>query len=235
MCKKICQVNNCGRLAIAKGYCDKHYRRVRRHGKPITIQLPRGLQCCVEGCLKPVRARLLCHMHYQRLYLTGSLELKKRPTDYERFCSRIVKSDDDKCWGWRGAVHPFGYGVFTINRKNIAAHRASWQFFCGEIPPELHVLHRCDNPPCCNPNHLFLGTAKDNIRDCVQKGRYKSNSKRGEEHNAAKLTTKDVLTIRKAIKDGVSQSSLARKYKISLGCIWAIKIRKTWAHLKEHQ
>lgn len=87
------------------------------------------------------------------------------------FWKRIVKGESpDQCWSWVGST-AHGYGDFTANRKHHLAHRHSWLIHYGVIPVGLFVLHRCDNPRCCNPNHLFLGTQKDNIYDAYSKGR----------------------------------------------------------------
>lgn len=77
------------------------------------------------------------------------------------------------CWEWRGATDPDGYGVLRYQRSRMRAHRVSWQLANGPVPKGLHVLHSCDNPPCVNPDHLFLGTHQDNVRDRDQKKRGK--------------------------------------------------------------
>lgn len=92
-----------------------------------------------------------------------------------RFWSKVAKSHPDECWLWTAGVNSHGYGHFTLDAcrgKKIKVHRFSWQLHSGtELPDELDVLHRCDNPPCCNPTHLFVGTAVDNVRDMIAKGR----------------------------------------------------------------
>lgn len=88
----------------------------------------------------------------------------------ERYTKPGISPDD--CWTWIGSTDKDGYGHFDSNSKTIAGHRASWIVHNGEIPNRLHVLHRCDNPPCCNPAHLFLGTHSDNMADGARKGRF---------------------------------------------------------------
>ena len=83
--------------------------------------------------------------------------------------SKIKKTES--CWLWTG-VTDHGYGRISMQRKTLAAHRIAFEHFKGPIPDGLFVLHKCDNPPCCNPDHLFLGTHKDNMADCVAKGRH---------------------------------------------------------------
>lgn len=86
---------------------------------------------------------------------------------------RINKNKENDCWEWTGGTQSRGYGITGIpkTRKKIVTHRASYEAFIGEIPKGLYVCHKCDNPPCCNPNHLFVGTQKENLQDMVRKGR----------------------------------------------------------------
>ena len=88
----------------------------------------------------------------------------------ERFLAKVVKTDG--CWKWIGATTSSGYGCIGLGRRRkLQAHRVSYELYVGEIPEGRMVLHRCDNPPCCNPDHLFIGTQTDNMRDAARKGR----------------------------------------------------------------
>ncbi len=91
-----------------------------------------------------------------------------KPTPIERFTAKVKRTPG--CWLWQGSLTPLGYGQFSY-LGDQRAHRASWRIFCGEIPSGMFVLHRCDVRNCVNPEHLFLGTQADNIRDKVAKGR----------------------------------------------------------------
>ena len=110
-------------------------------------------------------------------------------TYQERFDAKWIPEPMSGCWLWTGAVLSAGYGLMRGRRPgNILAHRVSWELAHGPIPEDQYVLHRCDVPSCVNPNHLFLGTQKDNMADCVKKGRIMS----GERHGRAKLTDKQI-------------------------------------------
>lgn len=89
-----------------------------------------------------------------------------------RFTEKYIPVTESGCWLWTGSATPAGYGQIKAGRKLQRAHRVSWELHRGPIPDGLMVCHRCDVPSCVNPDHLFLGTAKDNFRDCVDKGRY---------------------------------------------------------------
>lgn len=94
-----------------------------------------------------------------------------------RFFSKVKIAGLNECWEWQAYKNKFGYGLFNVNYYATMAHRVSWELNNGPIPKGLYVLHKCDNPCCVNPNHLWLGTYKDNMRDCVAKGRYVSHNK----------------------------------------------------------
>ena len=97
--------------------------------------------------------------------------VRMRRTPDERFWMQTEKRLPDECWEWIGSKNDDGYGSIQINKTLTKAHRFSWQISNGEIPTGLCVLHKCDNPSCVNPNHLFLGTQQDNIIDMHKKGR----------------------------------------------------------------
>lgn len=119
------------------------------------------------------------------------------------------------CWEWQGYRRkPWGYGEIGRGRTgegNIKTHRAAWEVTHGPIPDGLSVLHSCDNPPCCNPSHLHLGTPADNVRDAVERGRVA----RGVSLPQTKLTNSEIDAIRQLYADGHSQSAIARLFGIS--------------------
>lgn len=132
----------------------------------------------------------------------------------ERFW--VAKVDIDDCWIWRGAHTSYGYGVIKMRDKTLYAHRVMWELTYGPIPDYLCVLHHCDNPPCVRPDHLFLGTRKNNAFDCIQKKR----NPIGENNGRAKLTSAQALEIRNS---KLSSYKLASKYRVSRWTIQNIK------------
>lgn len=121
----------------------------------------------------------------------------------ERFLSKVNIKGIGSCWVWQGCRSATGYGYFNIDGKIKRTHRVSYQLFRGPIPEGLHICHRCDNPPCVNPLHLFLGTQKENMQDAARKGRmstprrkYISVPKSDETHPRAILTDEQVRFIR---------------------------------------
>ena len=130
------------------------------------------------------------------------------------------------CLLWNKCVDPQGYGVAWYMGKKTMAHRAAWLKANGPIPEGLCVLHRCDNPTCVNPNHLFLGTRGQNNADRAAKKRNADIS--GEKHPSAKLTEKQVLAIR---EDTRPHRVLADIYGVDASSISNIKRRRNWAHI----
>jgi hypothetical protein len=140
----------------------------------------------------------------------------------------------DACWPWTGGSVARGYGVLAINKHTHVASRVVYEMHHGPIPDGQWVLHRCDNPPCVNPAHLFLGTPHQNTADMCDKGRAKVGARvdqKGAANHAAKFTEAQVLEIRAQHGQGASYAHLARRYGCSGGAISAICRRRTWAHL----
>jgi hypothetical protein len=133
------------------------------------------------------------------------------------------------CWIWLKARRWNGYGVIRHQHKVWSAHRLVYEIANGaSVPPNIDVCHKCDVPSCVNPDHLFVGTRGDNMRDCAKKGRICIPNLRGEQLPQAKLTEDFVRAIR---KDQRSQRAIARDYGVDKGTIANIKHRKTWRHV----
>jgi len=130
------------------------------------------------------------------------------------------------CWLWTGGLTRDGYGRFQVNGERRRVHRISWEEHNGKVSENILVCHKCDVRNCVNPEHLFIGTPKDNIRDMFKKGR--ANKARGSSHGHAKLTAKNVCQIRKACKKGITHACLEKKFGVTTSLISLIKLRKIW-------
>jgi len=147
------------------------------------------------------------------------------------FWNKVQKTDT--CWEWIGSKNNGGYGKFWFKRKCINSHRFAWLLTYGDIPKGNYVLHHCDNPSCVRPDHLFLGSQRDNMQDMLLKGRgvWGRTSLLGETNPRAKLISDDVLTIRRLFSDGMSQTDIAKQYGMSVMAIHNIVRYKTWKHV----
>lgn len=150
----------------------------------------------------------------------------------EAFYSRInFKLSSDCCWIWPGAKDRGNYGRLRFKSKDYTAHRASWIVHFGNIEENMLVCHKCDNPPCVNPEHLFLGTPKDNNDDKIKKGRQAIF--KGEENGCSKLTANEVKEIIAWSKSGIKASIIAHNFNISKLYVYSLVSKVTWKHLHE--
>lgn len=147
----------------------------------------------------------------------------------ENFLNRICFGHSE-CWYWRGAQNRQGYG--ESGAPDHKAHRLAWRLFRGEIPAGMNVLHRCDKPYCVNPDHLFLGTQKDNVQDMIQKGRRHTTGPSGTENGQAKLTDEKVRAMRnERVKTGAPYRLLAMRYEVSTMTAMRVCTGETWKNV----
>jgi len=150
---------------------------------------------------------------------------KVRPL-FDKFIEKIFFGRSD-CWYFGGSLDNGGYGM--IERKK--SHRVSWNLFNGEIPKGMNVLHKCDVRNCVNPDHLFLGTQKDNVLDMCIKKRNKSNTPLGEKNHLSKLKGYQVFEMREIYaRGGISYKKLAEKYGISAMTAFRAVTKQSWRH-----
>ena len=190
---------------------------------------PLSPRCAIPACEKASRSRGWCEKHYTRWQRTGDPEGLRRThygeVDANSFYQFYRRVESTGCWIWTGALHK-GWGSYGTCGQGYA-HRLSWKIHHGDIPPGLYVCHRCDNPPCVNPDHLFLGNAVENMRDAVDKGRVP----RGERHCCAKLTERAVRLIRRRAANGELQVSLAAEFGVTQSAIHLVVRRMRWGWL----
>jgi hypothetical protein len=150
----------------------------------------------------------------------------------------------DACWLWRGLCLSKGHGHLSFNGSRNYAHRVSWILHYGEIPFGSCVLHKCDNPPCVNPKHLFLGSRADNARDAASKGRMRAPKAeahwtrqfphrvlRGELHGRTRLSPSVVSEVRLLAREGLSQRAIAARFGIGRNHVFRIIHKQSWAHI----
>lgn len=182
----------------------------------------RDILCVVCGGAAQKRYAITCSGHCTRVL---SQKKRVRPSLEERFWKRVWKTNG--CWIWKGKPDSAGYGTISINDWPHKAHRISWQITHGELPAGMFVCHHCDNPLCVRPNHLFLGTAQSNKRDCVLKHRHAV----GARHPHARLTNEQVCEIRRLATLGTPSSVLAQQFGVAPGHARAVAAGRAWKHL----
>jgi len=180
------------------------------------------------------------------------------PKTIDRFWSKVdCSGGSDSCWNWKHSTFRGGYGQFKVQERNLRANRVAWEMTHGEIPDGLSVLHRCDNRRCCNPDHLWLGTHRENMADMQRKGRaaagdqngsrlYPDRLIRGDAHPArriagwsqgerngeARLTESQVREIRaRYAMGGVTLQEIGSAVGVSKNTIHRIVHRKNWKHV----
>ena len=156
-----------------------------------------------------------------------------KEVELERFLAKVEINEENGCWEWTGSHDSCGYGQIKIRRirpSALGSHRVSYLHYNGDIPEEFCVCHKCDNPKCVNPEHLFVGTNLDNTRDMINKGRDRSGDHKGEANAYSKLKEKDVLEIVNSLST-MNNKQIAEIYDTTHANISLIRRGKSWTHV----
>jgi len=184
---------------------------------------------CACGCGE----RIVLRWHHVRdgipKHINGHQGGRPPQPPADRFWAMVDRRGPDDCWPFQGSPGPDGHIRLVLPEGRVFVHRFSWELHRGPIPEGMLVCHKCDNPPCVNPAHLFLGTHADNMADRNQKGR--QARQRGEACGTAKLTEDKVREIRRLASEGSSPAALAVAFGVSERHIKNIVCRNRWAHL----
>lgn len=149
-------------------------------------------------------------------------------TPEKRYWAKVDKRNEDECWEWQGAKYRKGYGQIRVNGKIVQVHRMAYELEYGPILDGLLVCHSCDNPPCCNPKHLFTGTHADNVADKEAKNRGNHTRKKGQPHR--KITESQALEIFH-LRGKESQGITGNRYGINRTQVYLIQNKKSWIWL----
>lgn len=243
---KICSVAECNNKISARGWCNKHYLRWKNNDDPLQVKYIE--KCTIEGCEKDHFCHGLCAMHDARRRRNKPL-LDIRNKKYESFLEcyedNIKKNLEAGCWEWQSTTRK-GYGWMCVKNERIACHRFAYTNFIGEIPDGMWVLHKCDNPLCSAPSHLFLGTHSENMQDCINKKRHQwregnlledrllraHEQVKGANNPMSKLTESDVIAIKQKISNNEKTTKIAREFNVTDGAISMIRHNKTWKHVQ---
>lgn len=195
--------------------CKKKCRAYRGPMKP-------NPKTCSKVCYQKLSPKWLLRTPFHEL---SDEEKKQHLAKY--FEKRVIRKSG--CWDWstKGNGSKYIRMDYARKEKRISAHRYSYLIHKGEIPKGMFVCHSCDNPRCTNPEHLFLGTCKDNLVDMAKKNRNRT----GENHANSKIKIKDVIKIKKLLSLGVSAARISRDLHISIHIIYPIKQGKTWKNI----
>jgi len=214
--------------------------------------MPIESTCSIDGCERISRARGWCKMHWKRWRTHGDPLVASLPRAtvpaVERFWPKVSKELGQgpwgDCWEWAANRHPQGYGLFWAHPKDVCAHRFSFELANGPIPEGMEICHRCDNPPCVRPSHLFLGTHADNMADCAAKGRAAKGERngrhtkpastvRGERSGRCKIDDRQLIELRKLSSEGWSTRDLSARFGITTKHVCFIRARPEWRRTKE--
>lgn len=189
-------------------------------------------KCTIDGCTRNRVGWGLCDRHYWRTVRNGEPGVPGRVKVHdgasleERFRHAGHRVTESGCHEWTRAKNSRGYGNLSDGKRTRSAHRVAWELANGRpVPHGLEIRHTCDNRACVNPDHLIIGTHKQNMEDRSIRGRY-----RGEQSPTAKLTEDDVREIRSRLV-GVTVAELARTYGVAQRTMWAVVSGRSWKHV----
>lgn len=238
-----CKVEGCPNKYRCSGYCSMHYNRWRATGDPGPVGrvlFPAGLTCSDDGCELPARNKGRCDRHAMRAKRAADRAAGKvkriahwatleERLQYAGWTVVTRRSELGPCWEWKGKLDKAGYGRANIGQqKTGAAHRAAYQIWNNEgqpLDPRDYVCHRCDNPPCINPAHLFLGDQHANMGDAKAKGR----SANGMRQGGAILTDQQVEEIRaKYVPRKYTYKQLGEEYGVTAAAIGCVVRGENW-------
>lgn len=227
-----CSIPSCSKPARSKGLCNAHYERMRLNGHPLASG---------RGNSKRSSVTILCEVCSSPFHPWKGREKTSRTCS--RKCngaiSRLMNSNSEadfdsyfakegRCWEWKGPMRWNGYGIFSLRGASLLAHRYSYERSKGNIPEGLFVCHTCDNPPCVNPDHLWLGTHAENLEDMRVKGRaHKGPSVHSEAHPLSKITRDIARAIR---ADPRPAHEIAPEYAVSKSLVRGIKKGTHWKY-----
>ena len=167
-----------------------------------------------------------------RRFVNGHQRLRTREQQVQRALSLIDRQGGpESCWPWAGKVNANGYGIAPAKTGERLAHRLTYRETLGDIPPGMFVCHHCDNPICCNPSHLFLGTPSDNSADMWAKGRHKPFTPLGDDHPRARLTAAVIPEIRRLCAERMTHREVAAMFGVCRSTITSVIRGWTWAHV----
>lgn len=174
-----------------------------------------------EECGQVSRARGFCRVHYDEARRGGRLSVSRQAPRGVSLLERLEfygwEVTESGCWEWSGYAGASGYGQIWHGGRTLTVSRCAYEVWVGPIPDGTSVCHTCDNPPCINPEHLWLGTPADNARDKVAKGR--DNNPFGEHHYGSKSTTDQVTEMRRRRAGGEILRTIATDMNVSLSTV----------------
>lgn len=220
-----CRREECGNAATKQRLCHTHYLEEWYAAKTEP--------CSMSECERKAWSKGLCLMHYKRQWRHGSPHILVQVGADMPLAERVNRIGwtvtDSGCWEWNGRRDDKGYGQLDYAGTSLGAHRASYIVFKGAIDDGLFVCHSCDNPPCMNPEHLWLGTNKENLRDMASKNR--GGIAKGERNGFSKLDEESVRVIRRLRSEGKSLREIGSLFNVTEACVSQVARRVSWRHV----